>query len=143
MDKKALMALASRLDHVYGRLELLCDGHAVTAEVQNVGALRYEVMVFVDGHFRGEWLMTDREVPDIVLKVYRTISRPLFSKQTRDSMQKLTRSKHPEIRALGAGWDKTYSFRRSTWPSGRAFLAHIAKTCTSIELAPEAHDVAA
>jgi hypothetical protein len=143
MDKRELMALASRLDHVFGRLELICDGHVVTAEVQQCGALRYEVMVFVDGQFRGEWMITDHQVPDFVPKFYREVSRFLFGKKTRDHMASLARSKYAEIRVLGKGWDRKFTVRHSTWPSGRAFLAHIAKTCASIELAPEAHDVAA
>lgn len=137
MDKRELMAMAGRLNHAYGRLELNCDGHRVTAEVQPVKPLRYEIFVFVDGVLKGEWFFTDRPVPDFAPKFYRETQRYVFSHKMRDHMRKCAASKDAEIRKFGKDRDKKYTVRHATWPSGRAFQAHLAKTCTSIELASD------
>ncbi len=54
-------SVEERLASSFGHATLMCDGRRLTLEVRMVAPRRYEIFPFVDGHFKGSWLLEDCE----------------------------------------------------------------------------------
>lgn len=56
LSKEQIDVLDRDLSHPYGSgVELLCDGYTVTLKVERCKGMRYRVMTYVNGYFKGIW----------------------------------------------------------------------------------------
>lgn len=118
----------------FGRVELLCDGHKITAAVKGIGPLKQVVAIYIDGEIKGEWARGEDE---FVRKFHRESKRYLLSKREREMAMKNSTNRYlpkeyREYRKASA--TKTLSFWYPYWTSAKLFLRHISKTCAEIEV---------
>jgi len=111
----------------HGKATLRCDGRDVAAVVQMTKPLRYAVVVYVDGHWKGEWLRADRPCDEqrfmnpherayysaADLKLYR---RAYSAKQMREMT------------------DKKHRWFSPDFPTAKAFRRRIVSQCKCLEL---------
>ena len=93
-------------------------------------AIRYCVMTYVDGHFKGEWFKGG--APQA--KFLRKQVRALYSPARRKVIEKIVGKR----RFAGSEYDnyrKTIAHYTPIWSSGKAALAHLCKVCESVEIA--------
>lgn len=120
-------AVEESLAYPHGHAELTCDGRRIAAQVQQVKELRFEVVVFVDGVWRGEWLRADRPCDEqrfmcpheqafYSAAQIKGLRKVFSAKQLREMAEKKTRWFSPSFR------------------TAKAFRRRITSTCKSIEL---------
>jgi hypothetical protein len=121
-------AVEKSLTYPHGRVELLCDGTTkVVAEVRRTKPLKFEVMVFIDGYWRGEWLNAEPA---------RTEHRFLNPHERRMHSAKdvaLYKKAFGVKRAREAA-EKSFRWFSPTFPTGKSFRRRISSTCTDIRL---------
>lgn len=122
------VAVEKSLAFPHGRVELLCDGTTkVVAEVRQTKPLRYEVMVFVDGFWRGEWLRAEPSRNEH--RFLNLHQRAIYSAKDLALAKKAFSAK--QCRQMA---EKKVSFYSPTFPSGKAFRRRISSTCQDIRL---------
>ncbi|GCL64343.1 hypothetical protein [Pseudaquabacterium pictum] len=121
-------AVEKSLSFPHGRAELLCDGTTkVVAEVRQTKPLRFEVMVFIDGFWRGEWLR-----PEPSRNEHRFLNmhqRAMYSAKDLALAKRVYSAKQHRQMA-----EKKYSYYSPTFPTGKAFRRRISSTCQDIRL---------
>ncbi|MDO8932967.1 MAG: hypothetical protein Q7U97_11275 [Rhodocyclaceae bacterium] len=133
LTKDQRAQLVGELSTPWGSAHLICDGHRVTLQVQREGgnAIKFRVMTYVDGHFKGEWIKG--EVPEA--KFLRKQVRRLYSTARCKKIEKIV-GKRRFATAEYDGYRKTLTHYLPDWASGKAAIAHLCKVCESVELAP-------
>ncbi len=134
LTKEQRAELAAKLDFPWGDVRLICDGHSVTLQVQRDActAIRYSVMTYVDGYFKGEWMKG--EAPEA--KFLRKQVRPLFSPAHRKAIEKIVGKRRFASQEYD-NYRKTSTNYMPYWPNGKAAINHLCKVCESVEVAPE------
>ncbi len=120
-------ALEARLSGAYGFADLLVDGYEITLQVQRAKALRYEIVVFVNGKYTGAMLLNDCEERRRFFRPVRTcyMSRELYEIYRKGFGKK--RADAERARAKGC-------YYMPSWLSARALIRHLKKNNTSITL---------
>lgn len=135
LTKEQRDALAEKLSSPWGGdVHLLCDGRRITLQVrrESGAAIRYCVMLYIDGYFKGAWHKGD--TPEA--KFLRKQVKALWSPARRKVMEKAVGKR----RFASADFDdyrKTLTHYMPYWSSGKAAIAHLCKVCESVEVAPE------
>ncbi|MES2401834.1 MAG: hypothetical protein V4573_17720 [Pseudomonadota bacterium] len=129
MTKEDWKKVRVELQFPYGRAELLCDGYALTLQVQQVKPLKFEIGFYVNGFFKGEFIVMDCEER-------RRFSCPkqafVFPPADRTRLLKElgTRRAHrmfPDI-------DKKFTWYSSHWSSFASLKRHLVANNKVIEL---------
>ena len=118
----------------YGRVELRCDGHNIVASVQAMAPLKQAIWVYIDGEIKGEWMRGENE---IARKFHRETKHFGLPKKMREAQMKAATNRclSKEFREqCKVSATKTFSLWRPYWTSTKAFIRHIRKTCTEIEV---------
>lgn len=135
VSKEQWAAIEAQLSGLMGRVELLCDGYKIEAQVER-DKMKLVVSVYVDGVIKGEWIFNEKGC-DIPLKFHQEKKRFAFNAKYRALLAKQSKSKYfskDEREKAAADSKKTSSHWWPHWPSAAAFCRHIRKTCTSIEI---------
>jgi hypothetical protein len=127
MTPEQWKAVEESLAYPHGRAELLCDGRKVVAVVEPAKKLRYHVVVYVDGFWRGEWLRFDRPCDE------QRFMNP--HAQAAYSTAELARAR----KVFGRKQYSELAERKVRWfspdfPTAKAFRRRITATCKSIGL---------
>lgn len=130
-SKAQRAGVESALSNPYGAVTLICDGRRIDLQVHQFSALRYRVMVYVDGEFRGTWTRADGAAPES--KFLRKQVRPVFSPAQKKKMENIYGKRHV---AQDQRFSKTLTFYWPDFASGKAALNHLCKVCESVEVAP-------
>ncbi|MDD3276982.1 MAG: hypothetical protein PHP93_08040, partial [Kiritimatiellales bacterium] len=77
ITKEQRAACAATLSGPWGRVKLLCDGYEVVLTVECYKPLKYRVMTYVNGFFKGEWISAEKTYPE--QKFLRKSVRPVYS----------------------------------------------------------------
>lgn len=133
LTKQQRAELVEKLNFPWGCVSLICDGHRVTLQVQREAgnAIRYGLMTYVDGHFKGEWFKGDAPEAKFLRKQVRRVWSPAKCKE----IEKIVGKR----RFASAEYDqyrKTLTQYTPFWSSGKAAIAHLCKVCDSVEIAP-------
>ena len=129
LTKDQIATLSSQLSNPYSLpIYLLCDDRKITLEVRLYKALQYRVMTFIDGSFKGDWVLSGTAHPE--QKYLRKSVRNLYPPAKRAKLIKEFGKKLAE--KIGA--NKTQTLYWSDWPNARAALNHLNKVCESIEV---------
>jgi hypothetical protein len=128
MTKTEWDQLKADLGHAYGHAELLVDGYKLTLSVQAVKPLKYEIMPYVNGEFKGIWALDKTEE---AVRFLRPVTLHLFSpakkkRITKGLSKKLIKEWFPKI-------DATSTYYAWGWPSFAGLKAHLIKNNKSIE----------
>jgi hypothetical protein len=122
--------IAEQLSHPYGRVELKCGDRSVVLRVERTKALKYSIITYVDGEWRGEWLREESEIGKLFL--YRR-ERYAHSLKAREAYIKAMGGKrcskaHREIAEV------KYAFHDIAWPSATPLRRHYTKKHPDAEL---------
>lgn len=131
LTKEQRSELESQLNSPYGTVRLICDGRAITLQVQRYSALKYRVMTFVDGEFKGAWISGNQMAPEA--KFLRKSVRHWYTPSERAKAAKTFGKRAAKD---DPWWDKTSVSYMPDWASGKAALSHLCKVCDSVEIAP-------
>jgi hypothetical protein len=126
--------IEQQLSGFFGRVELLCDGYKINAEVKSIAPMRQGIVVYVNGYVRGEWMKGEAEE---ARKFHREMKRFLYSAKQREKLK--TDAKN---RCLTADWRKRFRDMATAsvstwapyWTNAKAFTRHLRKTCTDISV---------
>lgn len=132
LTKGQRSVLEAELNNLYGSVRLICDGRAITLQVQRYSALKYRVMTFVDGKFEGGWTIANPVAPEA--KFLRKSVRNLFKQSDKKAFEKRFGARAAKSDAY---MNKTITIYMPDWPSGKAAINHLCKVCDSVEIAPE------
>jgi hypothetical protein len=121
--------IEKKLGFPWGRVKLMCDGYELTIDVQMVKPLRYMLMVYVNGIFRGEWLLTDGEERRRFMREHRACA---LKKKERDFWKKNNQRLPKKLRVLDP--DRKFSWWEPLWSSFKQLKAHLIKNNKEISL---------
>ena len=127
LSKEQRAAIERELSVPYGRVVLKADGHELQLRVECYKALRYSVMVYVDGWLRGEWFKAES---DIGAKFWHRHTRVLFKAKDHALYRRAFGKRALDERIARS----TYVVHMPSFNSGRAALASLQRTCESIEV---------
>lgn len=127
LTKEQRVAIERELSSPYGRVVLKADGHELQLRVERYKALKYSVMVYVDGYLRGEWF---RAESDIGAKFWCRRTRVLFKAKDHASYRRALGKRALDERIA----QSTYVMHMPCFASARAALASLQRTCESIEV---------
>lgn len=115
------------LAHPHGSVKLLCDGIEVCGQVQMVKPLRYAVVVFVGGVWKGEWLRADP--PRDEHRFLNPHEQSFYKAAELKRMKGLFSAK--QLREMLAKKSRWFS---PDFPTAKAFRRRISSQCKAIEL---------
>lgn len=134
LQKDQAVAVIDALRFYPGRVELECDGYNIVASIQQRAGLKLEIMVYVNGFVKGEWLT--KRTPECT-KFYRPVSGYLHKKKERDEAAKWLK-KRGLSNEYKDYWRKVaeakFDYYVPIFSSAAGLLRHINKTCQSIKL---------
>lgn len=129
LTKEQKELVVSELSHTFGTALLKCDEDQVVLAVQCVKSLKYRVVMYINGYWKGEWLDTNKSFPE--QKYLNRRVRALYSKAEIAHMQKKFGKRNTQ---KFMSINKTYVTYDFTWASGKMALNHLIKVSKSIEL---------
>jgi hypothetical protein len=134
LSKEDWQKIETQLSHSFGEVKLMCDGYEITAQVQRKTALKYVVVVYVNGQINGEWMKGEAEEAK---KFHRAQKHFLYKPKARALAREKLKSRriHPSLKdhfkhVVEASTMLWYGY----WPEPAAFCRQLRKTCTSIEI---------
>ena len=133
LTKEQRAELAAKLASPWGDVRLVCDGRRITLQVQREActAIRYCVMTYIDGYFKGEWMKGEAPEARFLCKQV----RPVFSPARRKAIEKIVGKRRFASQEYD-GYRKTLTHYVPYWSSGKAAINHLCKVCESVEIAP-------
>ena len=141
LSKEQREAIERELAAPYsGGAKLQVDGHELSLRVERYKALKWCVIVYVDGCLRGEWYKAESEIG---AKFWRRRVSVLIKQKDLALYRKAFGKRDAEARLARA----TFVMHSPDFPSARSFLAHIQRTATAVEVVsvgyqPEAPEAA-
>lgn len=127
MTPEQWKAVEESLAYPHGRAELTCDGRKVVAVVEAAKRLRYRVVVYVDGCWRGEWLRFDKPCDE--QRFMNPHAHAAYSAADLARMRKVFgRKQYSEMAERKVRWFSP------DFPTAKAFRRRITATCKSIAL---------
>lgn len=132
LSKQQIEVLAKDLAHPFGSgIKLLCDGYTVTLQVERTKALKYCVMTYVNGYFKGVWCgLSKQDCPE--QKFMRKLVRPRCSQKHKLEMEKIMGKRHVKNDPY---YSETQTSFWPNWANGKTALNHLNKVCESVQLA--------
>lgn len=127
ISKDDWKGIEERLDHAYGSAKLKVDGYEISLSVEKGKNLRYEIMVYVNGWFRGEWLNNDCEERR---RFFRRRSFYVYKRKQRESLRKLSKRLQKQ---MGIDLDKKLAYYTPYWPSFKPLKAHLLRNNKDIK----------
>lgn len=132
MTKDEWLQVQDKLSQPYGSVELTVDGYALALQVNQIKALKYVIMVYVDGVCKGEWCKGEA---DEAKRFCRPVTRHLYSPAKQKAILKgLSKAEIKRSREY-LGLDKTFTSYDLYWPSFGPLKRHLNTNNKSIELA--------
>lgn len=125
MTKKDWKIVEQRLKSIYGYVELLVDEYRVSLKLIQVSMTKNEIIVFVNGHLRSEWLFEDCE------ERRRFFSRHEKRLYTSSELKDVPRRYKKELE------QKKYITYSAHWTSFRNLKNHLEANNKAIELVRE------
>lgn len=135
LTKEQKDRLIEDLDHPWGNAELICDGYRITLQVERIKPLVFRVVTYINGQWRGEWSLGNKEIPEqkfLNKKTHRACT-PSFKAKMEKIFGKRAVAKDPY-------YNKTFVTYDISWPSGKAAINHLCRVCESVEIAPPAEE---
>ncbi len=133
MTKDDWIKVQNKLSHPYGTVRLTVDGYALALQVNQIKALKFVIMVYVDGMCKGEWCKGEA---DEAKRFCRPVTRHMYSPAKQKAILKGLSKAEAKRFGKELGLDKTFTFYDLYWPSFGPLKRHLIANNKSIELAP-------
>lgn len=130
ISKEEWNEIQTMLTGAFGRVELLIDGFEVVFRIERIRNLKYGIMTYVNGEFRGAWLLEDSEIGK---RFYRPVSKFVHTTKTRTDLIRLyggKRCKKEELERI----NKKHLFLDPIWNSVKTLRCHLEKNNKEISL---------
>lgn len=129
LTKEQKAELIDKLNHPYGRAELMCDGYRIDLTVERLRGLTYRVVTYVNGVFKGVWCNGAEIYPEQKFLNRREIplAKPSHKAKMEKIMGKRAVAKDPWFTKKLVTFDVS-------WASGKLAINHLCKVCESIEI---------
>ena len=115
-----------RLFSNYRGVRLKVDEYNLTIAVVPTKKLKLEIMVYIDGEFRGEWIINDCEIRR---RFYNKHKKCFYSQAEMKKIMRLRKAlREEELKNAYYYWYEPY------WQSFRSLKSHLIKNNSSIEL---------
>ena len=105
----------------YGLVTLVADGYEVTLRLQPVDMFKNGILVFVNGHFKGKWLLEDCEERRRFLPQR---EKPVMNREERARWNKLPKRQRELMMQAGFDPNRTYTEYAMHWTSWSALVKH-------------------
>ena len=133
ITKEQWQKVQEALSCPYGSAELICDGYKVNLQVVPAGNLKFEILPYINGVFKGVWLTKDCEEQR---RFMRPVNLRLYTvKQIAAITKGLTKS---AIKKYMPNLDKTIKVYNCCWPTFTALKRHLIANNQVIEFGEEA-----
>lgn len=132
MTKDDWLLVKQQLSSPYGSVKLMVDGYELALQVHRIKPLKYGIVVFVNGVYKGEW---HKGEADEAKRFCRPSVKSLYSPAKKKAVLKGLRGK-AEIKSMTdlLHLDKTWTFWDLFWPSFGPMQRHLIANNKSIEL---------
>lgn len=131
ITKEQWSQVEASLSSPYGSANLLVDDFKVTLSIVCAGGLKFEIIVYVNGWSKGEWLTKDCEERRRFL---RPVQHSLWS--TKDIAAITKGLSKAAVKKYSPNLDKKFTSYSLCWPSFAPLKRHLIKNNTTIALAP-------
>jgi hypothetical protein len=129
ITKEQWAEVGQKLSNTYGSAELIVDGYNLTLQVIKVRGLKHEIVIYVDGHIKGEWITKNCEERRRFMRPKHT---NLWSAKKKASMTKgLSKA---AVKVCYPFLDEKFTSYSSFWPSFTSLKRHLLKNNSSISL---------
>ncbi|AOJ10579.1 hypothetical protein [Burkholderia mayonis] len=128
LSKEDIQRIDTELSFPYGCVVLRCDDDTVTIQVQRTKPRRYDLMVYVNGWFRGSYLK--ESAPEH--RFYRPVKFSAYKPSERANIEKQFGKRN--ARKYFPGLDKTITIFVPSWNTPGTMLRHFARVCESVTL---------
>jgi hypothetical protein len=110
-------AVKEDLNRLYHSVWLDCDGYVVNLCLERVGAMQLGIHVFVNGWFKGEWMM-EKEPSEEARRFYPLRTRAIYRGKQRKAIKRVFGKKQAE---------KVFTYRLPHWTSVNSLQRHFVK----------------
>lgn len=128
MTKEEWKEVEEKLKRLWDIVKLKCDEYEVGLVLERHGQFKNEIMVYVNGEFKHEWINKECEESRRFL---RKVTRALYSQKKKQAYNKLSKRVRKQ---LNIDIDKTFRYYLPTWTSFNSLKRHLIKENSSIEL---------
>lgn len=129
MTKDQWLEVKSALSTPFGRVKLKVDGYDLALYVEQVKPLKYSIVPYVNGEFKGEWLSGKFEESK---RFMRPVQVAVFKPAEKARMCKGLSKKL--IKEFFGDINKTFTSYRWDWPSFDPLRRHLIANNKEIEL---------
>jgi hypothetical protein len=130
ITKQQWANIDKELSHPYGSVDLLCDGYRVSLRVERTAKLKYSIITYVNGVWRGDWTKGDAEEAKRFL---RPVARYLHTEKYRKEVIQIyggKRCKKADLERI----NKKITLWHVEWSSVTALRRHFEKNNISLEV---------
>ncbi|RQY36509.1 hypothetical protein [Burkholderia stagnalis] len=128
LSKEDVQRIDTELSYPYGCVVLRCDDDTVTVQVQRTKPRRYDLMIYVNGWFRGSYLKESASEH----RFYRPTKISAYTPSQRAGIEKQFGKRN--ARKYFPDLDRTTTIFMPTWTAPSAMLRHFARVSQSIAL---------
>lgn len=129
MTKDQWLAVKSALSTPWGTVKLKVDGYDLTLIVKQIKPLKFSIVTYVNGEFKGIWLKGDS---DESKRFMRPVKVAVFKPAEKKRMTK--RLSKTNIKRYFGDLDKTFTVFDWLWPSFDPLRRHLIANNKVIEL---------
>lgn len=123
ITKDQWQKIEQELSHAFGNVKLKCDSYDVTLQITPVGNLQYGILVYVNGHWKGKWIVEDCEERR---RFFRPVEHFLHSAKERLELLKIYGGKRASKEDVERINRKLTSYA-SHWTSVKSLRRHLEK----------------
>lgn len=128
MTKEEWKRCQEALKSFYSIVKLNVDGYEVGLRLERVDTYRNKIMVYVNGGFKGKWLIEDCEERRRFL---RKMEKSLITAKQKKDLNKLPKKFRKEHEEL---FNRSYVYYEPYWTSFNSLKKHLINENESIEL---------
>jgi hypothetical protein len=131
VTKEQWAEIERKLSHPYGDAHLMVDNYKLTLQVAKVKDLKYEIVWWVNGEFKGLWLTKDSEEGR---RFARPMSSAIFTPAKIKEIEKIFGKRRAAKEFPRLREKRTYY--QWSWPSFKPLMRHLIANNKSIEVLP-------
>lgn len=121
----------SRLQYLHGQAKFVIDGYEVDVCLKQVSTYKNALMVYINGFFKGEWLVNDCEERR---RFFAHKQKPVISNHEWEKMRRELKLTAREFKQFKAEHDEKVNYYYSHWTSFAAMKKHFIANNKDIHL---------
>ncbi len=129
LTKEQKAKLIEKLGLPWGRVELNCDGYRINLVVEQTNPLKYRVVTYVNGQWKGVWCLGIEDHPEqkFLNRKEKPLAKPSERARYEKAFGKRAAAKDPWFSKKIVTYDLS-------WASGKQAINHLCRVCESIEI---------